>query len=141
MQEYLGGCLCGHVRYRIIGTPVNTGYCHCHMCQRSSGAPVTAWATFPIEGFRLTAGVLATYQSSENAVRHFCGRCGTPVTFRRLHGPTTIDIALGTFENSATLPPQFHIWTSSQASWLHIADQLPRYPEDEPHTGDQGASG
>ncbi|MGQ0658047.1 MAG: GFA family protein [Chromatiales bacterium] len=138
MHEHPGGCLCGYIRYQIAGAPVNSGYCHCRMCQRSSGAPVTAWATFPIESFRLTAGVLTTYQSSAEAVRHFCGHCGTPITFRNLHGPTTLDVTLSSLDDPEALPPQFHIWTSSQRRWLHIADELPRYPDGGPDTAQVG---
>ena len=43
-----GGCLCGAVRYRISAAPSHTDYCHCRMCQRSTGAPVVPvgiWGT------------------------------------------------------------------------------------------------
>jgi hypothetical protein len=34
-----GGCLCGSVRYRIVGTSKSIGHCHCESCQKASGAP------------------------------------------------------------------------------------------------------
>ena len=46
-----GGCLCGSVRYVVNGMPVaeeSPCLCHCRICQRASGAPVVAWATFPM---------------------------------------------------------------------------------------------
>ncbi|WP_197457586.1 GFA family protein [Snodgrassella sp. CFCC 13594] len=41
-----GGCLCGRLRYCIQGALIDAGFCHCRMCQKSSGAPMMAWATF-----------------------------------------------------------------------------------------------
>src|SRR2546422_6792471 len=35
-----GGCLCGTVRYRVVGNPnpTLTGVCHCTLCQRRTGS-------------------------------------------------------------------------------------------------------
>ncbi len=35
-----GGCLCGAVRYESEEPPTDSNYCHCRICQRTSGAPV-----------------------------------------------------------------------------------------------------
>ena len=51
-----GGCLCGAVRYRISAEPIDAGYCHCRMCQRSTGAPVVSWLTMSERGLRLDQG-------------------------------------------------------------------------------------
>ena len=129
---HTGGCLCGQVRYRVEGVPVDAGYCHCRICQRASGAQVVAWVTFPIDCFRLTEGELASYESSDVAVRHFCARCGTQITFRKLENPTLVDITLATLDDPSVLPPHYHIWTISQIPWLQIADDLPRHEESGP---------
>ena len=77
-----GGCLCRAVRYRISAAPIDAGYCHCRMCQRSAGAPVVAWLTMASEGFAWTKGAPAVYRSSPEAERLFCGACGTQMVFR-----------------------------------------------------------
>src|SRR5262245_36008069 len=64
MAAITGGCLCGAIRYETDVAPIDTGYCHCRMCQRASGAPVLAWASFPIDAFRYTAGAPQAYVSS-----------------------------------------------------------------------------
>ena len=58
-QSYEGGCLCGRIRYRASGPPHRPHYCHCRMCQRGVGAPLTAWVNFPLEGSVLTEIVFA----------------------------------------------------------------------------------
>lgn len=130
--EYEGGCLCGQVRYQIRGAPIDAGYCHCRICQRASGAPVVAWATFPIEALKFTQGTLHQYRSSASAAREFCGHCGTPIAFHALEKATVVDISLASLDDPASLTPQYHIWTMSQMPWLHIADDLPRYPDQGP---------
>jgi len=82
-----GGCLCGKVRYRITGTPLEALYCHCRMCQRTHGAPVIAWLTVPLGGLAMTSGDPVAYRSSAKALRHFCGSCGTPLTWRATDNP------------------------------------------------------
>lgn len=44
MATHDGGCLCGRVRFRVTAEALDSGYCHCRMCQRNSGAPTVAWA-------------------------------------------------------------------------------------------------
>ena len=37
-KSYMGGCLCGAVRYELIGVPERLYACHCKECQRQSGS-------------------------------------------------------------------------------------------------------
>jgi hypothetical protein len=129
MDETLtGGCLCGQVRYRITAAPVEALYCHCRMCQRAHGAPVVAWLTVPLAAFTVTAGEPAAYRSSEKAFRHFCGNCGTPLTWREAVNPRLVDVSIVTLDDPEPVEPLLHLWTESQIGWCEIADHLPRYP-------------
>ncbi|MHC4108558.1 MAG: BTAD domain-containing putative transcriptional regulator, partial [Planctomycetota bacterium] len=66
-----GGCLCGDVRYEISEPAMDTIFCHCRMCQRFSGSPITATSTYPIEAVRFTRGEPKYYRSSPFADRGF----------------------------------------------------------------------
>jgi hypothetical protein len=127
-----GGCLCGRVRYRIDGAPRDAGYCHCRMCQRAAGAPVVAWLTMDSAGFAWSAGAPAVYRSSAAAERLFCPRCGTQLGFREIAAPGLLDVTLASLDDPAAVPPDHHIWISSQIAWLEIADDLPRHLEGGP---------
>ncbi|MBV8651963.1 MAG: GFA family protein [Alphaproteobacteria bacterium] len=130
-HELTGGCFCGAVRYRAAGV-VRTSYCHCRMCQKASGAPVVAFLSVPVDGFTLTQGTMTAYRSSQKAVRHFCGTCGTQLTFRLVENPVEIDINLATLDHPERLAPADHIYTSSAMPWLRIEDGLPRHKEARP---------
>lgn len=127
-----GGCLCGGVRYRIDAEPQDAGYCHCRMCQRSTGAPVVPWLTMASEGFAWTRGEPAVYRSSPGAERLFCPACGTQLVFRVIAEPQQLDVTLASLDDPEAVPPDHHSWTSSRIAWFDTRDDLPRYPEGSP---------
>ena len=131
-RHLTGGCLCGALRYRFDPTEAVVDYCHCEMCRRWSGAPVTAWAQVPTAQFQLLQGTARAYRSSPKATRHFCGQCGSPV-FMTDPGETGVGIMLGTLDHPAALAPTGHGWESARIPWLHIADEWPRWLADAPH--------
>jgi hypothetical protein len=127
-----GGCLCGAVRYRVEGTPLQAGYCHCRMCQRASGAPVVAWGTWPMGSFSWLQGSPNEFASAPKGIRSFCPSCGTPLTFIDPTGPAEIDVTLASLDDPATVRPEHHGWTMSRIPWLEIADTLPRRTDGGP---------
>ena len=127
-----GGCLCGAVRFRASGPPHKVNYCHCRMCQKASGAPVLAWATYARDKVTFTQGCPSLYQSSAQAQRGFCNACGTPLLWHGVGDPSWIDLTIGAFDRPELAPPEEHIWTESRVKWLNIVDGLARYPERGP---------
>ena len=125
-MDHVGGCACGHLRFHASTGPVETGYCHCRICQRTTGAPVLAYASFPVEGFTYTAGQPRRYPSSSVGAREFCDRCGTQIAFRRDDGTGTVDVNVGAMDDPGAYPPARHIWCGSAIPWLAISDALPR---------------
>jgi len=131
-----GGCLCGAVRYRITG-PVSPGaYCHCSMCRKSGGGPVSAWISAPQERFEFIGETApAVYESSSEGRRRFCPKCGSQLTFESTGNPDTVAITVGTLDNPDAHPPHLHFWTSSAISWFHLKDDLPSFEKTPPIGG------
>jgi hypothetical protein len=127
-----GGCQCGSVRYRISGSPVMAALCHCSMCRRANAAPAVAWAMFQEAQVDFTRQLPTVYESSPGSRRGFCARCGTQISFAADYIPGLIDITIGSLDDPSQVAPTFHYWESRRLPWLHVADQLPRYPEFPP---------
>jgi hypothetical protein len=132
-EIYLGGCLCGDVRYEA-SDPSDAGYCHCRTCQRSSGAPVLAWAGFPTASFSYSRGEPSTFRSSDVGAREFCARCGTQIAFRDSKTPAEVYLNIASLDEPSAIEPVYHIWVASRLPWFEIADDLPRYADEGPDT-------
>lgn len=137
MQQnlFMGGCLCGTVRYEVSGTPADPCFCHCRSCRLASGAPMVAWASFERGGFRLTCGALTERRSSAQAWRGFCASCGTALTYRHEAHGAQIDVTLATLDDPAAVAPQMHVWTAQKLPWVQLSDGLPQ------HAGGTGPGG
>lgn len=128
MNALEGGCLCGALRYVSSVMPMDADYCHCRLCQRHTGAPVSAWMDFMAEQVRWhDARTLTEYASSEHVRRGFCGTCGATMSYRDTRHPTYLSLAIASLDNPDTIHPVYHIHTSSQVSWCVINDELTRY--------------
>jgi hypothetical protein len=123
-----GGCLCGAVRYAARGRPTHVNYCHCRMCLKATGAPVSAWATFPSARVTFTKSAPTLRRSSAIAQRGFCATCGSALTWQGDERADLVDLSVGTLDRPERVSPQDHLWTESAVPWLHIEDDLPRYP-------------
>ncbi len=121
-----GGCLCGAVRYEINGAMRGVINCHCAMCRRLHGA---FGAYTKVENADLSVveeSGLAWYDSSPNARRGFCNRCGASL-FWRPAGKQTTSIAAGTLDQPCGLATIGHIFTAEKGDFYDIADGLEKF--------------
>ena len=131
-----GGCLCGAVRYRLESEPYDTGWCHCRICQRASGAPALVFTTVPVEDYVIEQGeeAIGIVETSSFGRRGFCTRCGTPLTMEVDHQPETIDLTVATLDAPDEVTPEFHIFYGSRIAWAEAGDDLPRHEGFRPDT-------
>ncbi len=131
-MEWIGGCLCGTVRYRVEGEPLWICHCHCGMCRKQTGAAFGTYVGFAAAEFRWMAGKPALYRSSVDVKSGFCPNCGGTLTFHRVHETS---IAVGSLDRPEALElgaprpeyPDNHVWTENQLPWLKIDDNLKRF--------------
>jgi DNA-binding winged helix-turn-helix (wHTH) protein len=127
-----GGCLCGEIRYRLTEPALDTCLCHCRMCQKWSGGPVTVGSTYSINAVQFTKGEPKYYKSSPFAERGFCANCGSSLTYRPLAPPVTPDwanwiiIYATSLDNPAPNAPTWHLGVESQLPWFDVQPALKR---------------
>ena len=78
-ELYSGGCVCGAIRYRVLGPPAMVTYCHCDDCRKNSGSIVSVLAGFQQAGFELERGNPTSFEATPTVKRSFCKSCGTPL--------------------------------------------------------------
>jgi hypothetical protein len=131
---YIGGCLCGAVRFEILDGIRNIVYCHCSQCRKAQGSAFAANGIVDSNQFRILQGEdkLTAYESSPGQFKYFCKVCGSPIISKRPAAPEQVRVRLGTIESDIAELPQAHIFVTSKAQWETICDDLPHYPEYEP---------
>jgi hypothetical protein len=137
MAERLqGGCVCGAVRYELASGPFDCGWCHCRLCQLTSGAPAMVFASVPADDLVWTRGAdrVTTFKSSSFGYRAFCRDCGTPFLMKVEHQPETVDFSVATLDDPARVGPGFHIFWSSRVPWFDPNDALPKHEKFRPDT-------
>jgi len=124
-----GGCLCGEIRYEATGEELGSGYCHCRMCQRSTGSPATVGTGFRKDSFRVTQGDPKTYVSSLIAERTFCPTCGSSLWMSWPHAETRgqwVFVHTASLDEPENFAPSSHLGIESQMTWHDIHDDFPR---------------
>lgn len=130
VKQYTGGCLCGALRYTASAAPFAVDYCHCRMCQRSTGSVVGVWMDFKAQQVEWQGrAALQEYASSEFARRGFCATCGSTLSFRDTRHEAYISLAITSLDEPQRVAPTYHIYTDSQLSWLKLSDDCRRYPQ------------
>jgi len=131
---FTGRCLCGGVRFGIVGELGPVIYCHCSMCRRASGSSFATNASVWTGNFRILEGheLIKEYESSPGNRRAFCSKCGSPLygTFADL--PSVRRVRLGTLNDTEGAKPIAHIWTGSKSDWFEINDGLVQFEEEPP---------
>jgi hypothetical protein len=121
-----GGCMCGAVRFKAEGEPLNVRICHCRLCQKSMGSPFYARAQFDQKAITIE-GETGHYDSSDRIDRMFCKSCGMRLFSWRKNGTLT-GVALAAFDDRHAFAPTDHIWVAEKMDWVKINDGLPQYP-------------
>ena len=123
-----GGCLCGAIRFEISAPPLSAGYCHCRICQKFTGSPMSAWTAFPLSALRFVNGEPRYYASSPIAQRGFCPTCGSGLVYRMIRPEPAAHVVIftGSLDEAPNYAPTAHNGMESRLPWMETLDDLPR---------------
>ena len=134
-ESYEGGCLCGAIRYLVLGPPESSTHCHCRSCQRALGAAFATWCAVKSENFKLTKGEIKICETSPGVERGFCGNCGTSLTYVARSEVAGLDWAdkvwflAPTLDDPSIASPTSHVYVSHRQPWVKLNDGLPTFEE------------
>jgi len=123
-----GRCLCGAIHYQSGSPLYPLTLCHCESCRRASAAHAVGWFTVKSGELAFSGGPPTEFESSPGVRRAFCGRCGTPLTYRNTQRPGEIDVTICSLDDPERAPPADHTWMQDASSWDLPQDGLPQYP-------------
>lgn len=141
MSPIHGSCLCGSVKFEIVGPLLRPLNCHCSICRKANGAAFRSRVRVRRADFVWVQGkdLVRFHESSPGYHRGFCGVCGSPIlnkadaNFRLASVNPAIlgeyGIALGVLDDDPGVRPEHHVFVGSKAPWLDITDDLPRHAE------------
>src|SRR5215467_7508605 len=103
----IASCQCRGFRVVVEAEPDTVAICHCQICQRRTGVPLTCNAYFPKSKVRLE-GEHRIYTrdcpEGRKLHNHFCPACGSTVGWTLDLRPNQFGVAVGCF-NDRNFPP------------------------------------
>ncbi|MEO1136221.1 MAG: GFA family protein [Pseudomonadota bacterium] len=125
-----GGCACGETRYRLTDRPLFVHCCHCHWCQRETGAAFALNAlieTECVETLAASAVVIEVPSESGRGQKiHRCAACQVALwSHYSGTGETVAFIRVGTLDAPGMFPPDINIYTASKQPWVSINHEIP----------------
>jgi len=127
-----GGCLCGAVRYRIIGKMRGVVNCHCSKCRRFHGNFAAYAGTTPENLELVEERGLKWFRSvtdeTPNVCRGFCSECGSSL-FWHPRGEDRIAVAAGSLDEPTGMHLIGHVWVCQKGDYYEIGDDLPQFDQ------------
>ncbi len=125
-----GGCLCGAVRYEILGDLRGIVNCHCSKCRRFHGN-FGAYTSIKFDNLKLVEKrglkwFRSVTDETPNVERGFCGECGSSL-FWHPRDQKIIAVAAGSLDDPTGLKTIGHVWISQISDYYEIHDDLPQY--------------
>ena len=127
-----GSCLCGSVRFELLGKINGFYFCHCMRCRRSTRSAHASNVFTDPENIRWLSGqeLIKSYElpEAEMFAKQFYSECSSLVPLVNRDG-TKLIIPVGTFKQNFEAHPQKNIFWDSKAKWYEYGLEAPRFEE------------
>lgn len=122
-SDFLGGCTCGTVRYRLTAEPMFVNCCHCTACQTETGSALVLNAMIEGDRFELVAGapeaVMTPSASGKGQEIMRCPDCHVALwSHYGGAGRRIAFVRVGTLDTPGAYPPDAHVFTRSKLPWV-----------------------
>lgn len=131
--SFLGGCVCGEIRYECGARPLRMFNCHCRDCQQIGGGPYAPIVVVPLSAFHLRKGELHRCSTmrinGQPNLRGFCGRCGSRISCGEDHEHDVIGLMAGSLDAPASFKPSMDIFVCDAQPWDIVDATLPKHQQ------------
>ena len=133
-KRYVGGCLCGALRYEAVGEPIGQGHCYCADCRKASGSGFIPFMGFKAEAVRFTGEARQFRSKAWNggeAVRNRCAACMSLVFGGEIGKSGSYTIYAGSLDDPSLFRPTLAIFAAGRPDWaiipsgFEVFDRLP----------------
>lgn len=123
-----GECLCGEVKFEILGGMPRLYQCHCSLCRKQGGSASNTSTIVPAENFQWLQGesAIRSWVKSTGFRSDFCSFCGSPVP-NPLRNLPYVWVPAGLLDANAPLEICAHLFAASKAAWDTIAPSAVQY--------------
>jgi len=130
-MEISGSCFCNAVQFKLNSAPQGVVNCHCNFCRKHSGAAFSTYAVMPEAALEITAGqdFISAFQFKENAHKHFCKQCGSPLFNKNARYPGFCMIYLGGITEPLSIVPTANIYCESRLDWVPRLGEIRDFPQ------------
>ncbi len=118
-RTYFGSCLCGQIKYKVIGELESFFLCHCKFCQKDTGSAYAAnvFSTKTTLTWIIGESKVKTYHlPSTRHAKSFCSDCGSAMPNHNQE-IGLLAIPAGSLDSELGMKPYAHIFDSSRAIW------------------------
>jgi hypothetical protein len=128
-----GGCACGAVRFDLTRPPLLAYACHCHDCQKRSGAAFALTLVIRTGDLQIvgeTTTLRLPTPSGRELEHTLCPACATRLFVRALTALDYASLRAGALDDAAWVRPIAQVWTKSAIPWALIPDVAEVEPEE-----------
>jgi hypothetical protein len=126
-----GSCLCGTVKYEVIGEPTRFYHCHCSRCRKVTGTGHASNLFLQPAALTWLSGEerVHTFKVPEakRFTNSFCADCGSRLP-RQAKDSDMVMIPAGSLDDAPPIRPQARIFSDSRASWSCTDAGMPAHP-------------
>lgn len=125
--KHTGSCLCGDVRFEVLGDFEHFFLCHCGRCRKDSGSAHAANLFSSTATLRWVSGEAKVKTYRVPTTRHersFCSECGSALP-RVPENGTLLVVPAGSLDSAIANRPDAHICVASSADWDRRLEDVP----------------
>ncbi|MYM60035.1 hypothetical protein GTG28_12450 [Vibrio sp. OCN044] len=130
MEIRNGSCGCGSLKYQIEGDPINSVFCYCKECQKTTGSDKWFGTWIPKNNFKIIEGSPLIYSRQGDSGKDlnllFCPDCGVNICAEVTVG-NFYSVAVSTIDDIHNIKPTMSIYTASAPNWAVFPADVPKF--------------